>query len=254
MALQTVVSSSAVPERFLVVGRTVLSKKLPPSQLGPCPNDDTLLLFERSAPGDRWRIVLEPSADAGRFATLATSPGGTASAVPAAVEKAAGGLPARVATALVRYEASGRLGSLRQGDFNGACWAVPNPRLAVQQAQQAGFDARELFTPLGDSVTFALADGEGLALFALRFAETIVAPASSAIVWHHDSQVITSSLLPAGRYSRVTETGEVEIAAFVGSSGAYRLAGAYSGTTSITGAKEKAPPPGGPPTLLSSGG
>ena len=252
--LQTVVSGSGTPERFLVVGRTVLSRRVPKSQLGACPNDDTLLLFEHSAPGDRWRIALEPSADAGRFAELAASRDGTASVVPAALEKATDELPGRVAAALVRFEASGRLGSLRPSDFNGACWAVPNPRLAVQQAEQAGFDARELFAPVGPSVTFALADGGGLALFALRFVETIVAPVSSAIAWHHDSQVITSSLLPAGRYSRVTETGEVEIAALVGSSGTYGLAGAYSGTTSITGTKAKAPLSGGPGTLLSAGG
>jgi hypothetical protein len=255
--LQTVLSSvglsGGTPARFLVVGRTVIEKKLPKKDLGACPEDDTLLVFQATARG-RWQIVLEPSADAGGFAELATGGGHEASPVPAALASTAAGVPSRVANALVRYEASGSLGPFDKSDFNGACWAVPDPRAAVEQAQASGFDARELFSPAGLALTYLLRNGKALELFTLRYADTIVAPVNSPIIWHHNARIVSSSLLPAGSYSRITESGEVEIAAFVDSSGAYKLVGAYSGTTEITGDRTAPGSSTTQPTLLAFGG
>jgi|GEM_PF-2823139 len=249
--LETVLApgSATSPERFVVVGKTVLLKKLPKSQLGSCPSNDTLLVFQRSA-GGRWQIVLEPSASTGAFARFATTAGHVASPVPSSLASTAGGVPGRVARALVRYEASGALGPFRRSDFSGSCWAVPDPRAAVQGALQAGFDARELFSPSGAALTYPLEGGRALELFTLRFADTIVAGSGTSIYWRHDSTIPSSALLPVGHYSRVTESGAVEIAAFVSPSGSYQLCGAYSGTTSITGVRAKVSSGGTGPTLL----
>lgn len=235
--------------RFFVVGRTVLLKKLPKSQLGACPSNDTLLVFQLAASG-RWQIVLEPSASAGAFATLATGRGGQAPPLPASLTSAVSGVPGRVANALARYEASGSLGPFRRSDFTGACWAVPDPRAAILGAQQQGFEARELFSPSGRVVSYLLSDGKALEMFTLRFAETIVAGSGTSIYWPHDRSQPSYDLLPIGHYSRVTEAGEVEIAAFVSPSGGYELCGAYSGVTSVTGARARASAEGTAPTLL----
>ncbi len=248
--LQVVLGSGG--NSFLVVGETVLLAKLPKSRLGACPNSDTVLAFERSRAG-RWQIVLEPSADSGRFPTLATATGGLARSVPAAASSVARRLPGEVATALEHYEASGQVGSLSRSDFTGSCWQVPDPHAEVISEQAAGFDARELYSPSGRTLTFPMPGGDTLVLFTLASSESIVAPAGAAVRWRHVSGAPWMSLLPAGLYGQVVESGQLEIAAVMSPGGGYRLVGAYSGITSVTGVKAKAQAPGGQPTLTSSG-
>ncbi len=213
--LQVVVGAGGAG--FLVVGATYLEGA--EKAAGSCPHADTLLQFERSSAGSAWRIALEPNANEGAFARLAAD-GGMAVPLPASERATADRVPQQVATDLQDYEVSGRLGPFSARDFNGACWAIPDPRKELRQTEAAGLSGRELYAPARGTIAYLIAAGSGakasgsassagkgapggvLVLFTLDFENELFASANSPIDWTvQPSSDPLSVLLPAGHYS-----------------------------------------------------
>ena len=262
--LQVVVGDgSSYPAGFLAVGATDLEGS--PKNAGSCPHADTLLQYEKSSPGAAWRIDLEPSANGGSFVMLSTE-NGVATPLTSAERAAAAGVPQRVANDLQNYEVSGRLGPFVAADFNGPCWAIPDPRKQLQQTEAAGLGGRELYQPAGASVAYLIAAnrhsasppkaagpsvgkpaaGAVLVIFTLRFDNELFGTGQSPVDWTvQPATDPVSVLLPAGHYSSVYERGDLELAAELQKDGRLSLLGEYSGVTSVKGVLATASGPGG---------
>jgi hypothetical protein len=260
--LQLVVDGgSGYPAGFLAVGTTELEGSQ--KNAGSCPHADTLLQYEKSSPSAPWRIDLEPSANEGSFVALATDDGVAAPLTPAE-RAAAAGVPQRVATDLQDYEVSGHLGPLSAADFDGSCWAIPDPRKQLQQTEAAGLSGRDVYAPAGGSVAYLIAaprtgarrtspgSGKGaaggvLVLFTLGFDDELFGTGGSPVVWSvQPASDPVSVLLPAGHYSSVEEHGDLELAAEVQADGHLSIVGEYAGVTSVKGQLARAPSgPGG---------
>ncbi|MGH9291238.1 MAG: hypothetical protein ACRDZ6_00475, partial [Acidimicrobiales bacterium] len=228
-------------ESFVAVGRSYLLKKQPRSAKSSCPHPDTVLVFE-SRHGGAYKIALEPSADAGAVPRITTSRRDLAPALSAPLARSAARLPGAIATALERYEASGKLGGLSKGDFSGVCWALPNPRAELREAARAGFEERDLYRATGSVVSYPVSGHRAFVIFTLRSAESILAPSGNYVEWQHSRDDPSSYLLASGHYSRVTEQSEIEVAATTGAvSGAsrmlYEIIGSYEGIVSIAGTR-----------------
>ncbi|MGO8875635.1 MAG: hypothetical protein ACLQNG_07710 [Acidimicrobiales bacterium] len=241
--LETVaLGDSAYPRRFVALGS---SRPLPPpagcpTASNPCPHADSLFEFEQAAPGASWKIVLEPSAGAGRVVDFST--GAPAGAAPAGVA-AARRLPAAVAAALGTYEATGRLGRLQASDFSSSCWLIPNPRAAYEEDLKGGVTLRQIYSPAPDEAAVPISGGHALGLFTLLFVTTLVPRTPDGVIdWVSDAAADpVTGLLASGAYSRIVEDGSVEVAAETAGTGAFRIIGAYSGVTSVTGTAGSAP-------------
>ncbi|HEV8064117.1 MAG TPA: hypothetical protein VGP46_04755, partial [Acidimicrobiales bacterium] len=114
------------PQRFLVVGQTEPAKASGNCAAGQCPTADTLLAFERTAPGKPWKIVLEPAADSGKFVSLATDDGDTAARMSQTSLKDAADIGSRLAADLDNYGRTGQRGGLEPAYFTGDCWSLPD--------------------------------------------------------------------------------------------------------------------------------
>ena len=155
--LQVVVGGGRkYPLGFLAVGTTSLEGA--GKATGSCPHGDTLLEYEKSSAASPWRIILEPAANQGDFAQLA-SEDGVAAPLSAAEDAAADKVPQRVATALQSYEVSGRLGPFSSVDFNGPCWSIPYPRKELLQIEASGVSGRELYRRAGGTVSYLIGAG-----------------------------------------------------------------------------------------------
>ncbi|MHB8244269.1 MAG: hypothetical protein ACYDGN_02790 [Acidimicrobiales bacterium] len=226
------------------------------------PSCGALLDFQRQAPSARWKIVLEPTVNGNALPVPAKLSGGHVPSVSATLQKAADAVPRAMTRALLSEETSGRLGPFTKSDFSGNCWAIPNPRLDVVNAESSGFSQRDLFTPVtpADSTAVALAGGKTLVMFTLRFVDQLVATsASRPISWTHASLSKNPAgawtyFLGRGTYSQVLERGELEVAVILGPGGKHwSVVGSYLGVTSVTGHRSKATAtPGG--TLTAFGG
>jgi hypothetical protein len=244
-----VVGGASYPRRFVVLGSSI-PLPLPKgctSASSSCPNADSFFEFEQSRPGASWKIVLEPSANAGRIADFVAH-GSVVVPLSVIQADAAQRLPTALAGALRRYEMSGKLGPLRASEFTSSCWLLPNPRAAFEQYVSSDVNEQQSYSPASDAVSVPVAGGRVLSLFTLQFVSTL-APGSSegSIDWISDpSAEPVTGLLATGQYSRVVETGSLEVAAETGSAGGFTIIGAYSGVTSITGTKgSTSPGPGG---------
>ncbi len=235
----------AWPVQLLTGGRTVAQSRNSPA--GPA--CDSLLDFEKTGPAAPWKIVLEPGL--GPSLPPVAMRGGYAAPVRPSAVRAADGLPAKVAQALLHFETTGNLGPFQRSYFTGSCWQLPNPRLDLLNAESAGFAARDLFSPLvpADTSVFALRGGATLAIFTLSFKDELIAASPSApVAWRHtslrkDPSAAFTYLLPAGNYLQVDQKGELEVAAVLSPSHAsYRLVGDYYGFTSVTGSKASSHP------------
>lgn len=238
---------SGAPRPFAVLGTSYPIGSHQPVTSSACNYMDPLLVFQRPSPGSPYDIVLEPTVDARAVGGFASAAGGYAAAVPAAEQSVAGALPGQVAHDLEHYEVSGSLGPFTRSDFTGTCWSVPDPRVALKTAEQANLSARELFRPTGEVASFLLTGGRTIVIFTLSYSEQLVPLSSSrSIAWtSRPKQSLPSVLLPTGHYSRITENGEVEIAAVLtpgAVAGRFRLVGDYPGVTSIVGTRSSAPP------------
>lgn len=243
--LETAVLSTSYPRRFAALGSQV-PEPAPAgckAQSDPCPRADSLFVFEQTAAGAPWKIVLEPSADSGRVVGLASSSAG-AGTVPPSDAAAAAHLPAELARALASYETSGRLGSLTQRDFGTSCWVLPDPHVSYAEALEEGIAQRESFSPAADEVAVPLAGGGVVAVFTLSFVTTLEpAEAGGAIDWISDpSSDPVTGLLASGDYGRIVEHGDAEVAVepTPGGSG-FRVIGAYVGVTSASGTRLQSP-------------
>lgn len=241
--------STGYPRRFVVLGTSV---PLAPrkgcaasSTSGTsCPRPDSVFELERAARGAPWKIVLEPSADSGRLVRLAAD-GTVVRTLPATEASFARHLPDAVAAALQAYGATGRLGPLRSGEFSSACWVLPNPRAALEQYRNSGVTEAEVYSPRSDEVGLPLAapDAGALVMFSLEFKSTLVPSVpGSSIDWVSDpSADPVTALLASGQYARIVERGLLELAVATSSNGRFRIIGAYSGVTFVTGVRGSAP-------------
>jgi hypothetical protein len=234
------VRQTAWPADLLTIGdQKSLSKTAPKTT--EC---GTMLDFERTSPGGRWQIVLEPSTNASPLPHLATSRGGYLQPVSGADERAAKVLPSQVSKDLLAEETTGKLGPFKSSDFTGKCWELPNPRADVVSAEQKGLSQRDLYSPVSptDTSAFALRDGGAVVMFTLRFEDQVIA-ASGAIAWKPTAVAAGAGgawqyFLAAGAYSQVIEKGEIQIAAEINPGGkTYSVIGTYPGITSVTGTK-----------------
>ncbi|MGH9303457.1 MAG: hypothetical protein ACRDZ5_03480, partial [Acidimicrobiales bacterium] len=257
---QTVLEAGARPSAFAVVGESYLLGRKPASE--PCPNSDSVLVFERSGDNNAYKIALEPSSDHLGIPQVSTGRGDVAVPLTSSLAKAARAMPSRLATALERYEASGVLGGLSKSDFSGSCWALPDPRVELQSVGRSGLEERQLFKPVGLMVTFQLRNGLALVMFTLSSEETIVSASPGAFVdWRHVRGDPTTYFLASGHYSKVTERTDIEVVATLGEppgpsgprdsvgsttgqttghTGArpgYRVIGAYEGALAVTGTR-----------------
>lgn len=212
------------------------------------PRCGSVYVFERATPAAPWRIALEPATDPGALGGLARTRGGYSPAVSPAARRRARAVAEEVASALMREETTGALGRLRRSDFAGTCWQLPNPRADLEQGESAGYDVRELITPMpqGDVADVPLSRGRFLSLFTLRIVEqTVALSPQNPIVWTHPPLASAQSeaytyLLRAGRYSDVDETIEAEVAAEVGTTSSdWHLVGGYDGVVNVTGIRTR---------------
>ena len=244
------------PARFLAVGTQ--RSLLPKAPAGP--SCDALLYFGRQSAKGRWQLYLEPTVNASAAPRPATVAGGFAAPVSAAARSASKSLPEKLVKALYAEETSGRLGPFSKSDFTGSCWQLPNPRLDLIGAEASGFSQRDLFSVLRrpDTSAVALKGGSTLVTFTLRFEDQLIASSSSRPVpWTHASLkknpgAAWTYFLPAGTYSQVNESGELEVAVLLGPNAkSWQVIGAYTGVTSVRGKKAKRAPTSGGGTLAS---
>ncbi len=151
---------------------------------------------------------------------------------------------------------SGHLGPLKAADFDGSCWAIPDPRKQLQQTEAAGLSGRDLYEPAGQTAAYliaaprtggagsgsspgsrdATAAGGVLVLFTLRFDNELFGTGEAPVVWTvQPASDPVSVLLPAGHYASVYEHGELELAAEVQKDGHLSIVGEYAGVTSVKG-------------------
>lgn len=207
----------------------------------------SLLDFEKTASGGRWRIVLEPTTDKGGLPALAERDG-YASGVSARTVRRADRLPGEVAKQLLSFETSGKLGPFTKSDFTGSCWQLPDPRSDLVGAEASGYDARDLYRPASpaDTAVFSLSNGRSLVIFTLSFTDELVATSSSnPVVWTRPSPkrepgAVWTYLLRAGSYGEISEKGDLEVAVVLSpASGRYSVVGSYEGVTAVTGRRVK---------------
>lgn len=238
------------PATFLAVGTQQPLQKSS-SKAATC---DAMLDFQKTSASGKWRIVLEPTVNAKGVPKLAKAKAGYAPTVSPATEKLADALPAKVTAALLAEETSGKLGPFSKSDFTGDCWELPNPRADLTEAAEAGYDQRDLFSPIDppDTQSVALAGGSTLVMFTLRFEDEMISSSDNPVSWGHPSlsknpEEAWTYFLASGSYSEVKESGELQVAVVLSPGGKkWSVVGSYSGVTSVTGTKAKTSsvPPG----------
>lgn len=240
------VPGSVFPERFLAVGATYPIPTTEHCATGSCPDSGTLLAFERVSSSAPWKIVLEPSVESGPFTKLSAE-GSTATAATTSEEAAGKSVPSQLAAALTTYASSGALGPLKPSWFTGSCWALPDAHQQATEQLKVGVVEHETFTTTPDLEQYAVVAGGVLDLFTLDFeTQQVPAGASGSISWVSEPNTDpVSGLLPSGQYSRITETGSLQIAAIAQRNGTFALVGDYYGVISVKGVKAPGSSSGG---------
>jgi hypothetical protein len=230
----------------------------PASKTSPAsPNCVLVFDLEAAKGGSGWRIGLEPTLPPGALPALAVGPDGYQRSLTAADQQNARSIPKAVVKALLQDETTGASPSLKTTDFVRPCGPIPNPRLDVLNEEFNGLTAKERYSVVHPSDTTAvpLVGGNLLVLFTLRYSRELDA-AGSQITWSHAASPLnpllpSQYLLAAGTYSKVTETGLLQLAAVVSAAGQFSLVGSYGGITGITGVKAGSATPPTSGTLTS---